>query len=158
MQYFITKKNIKQSIKNLSSFFKEKGFDIPQNMFLEGFSKALFYKNWNTLEGITNNGDIIKHFKNRKTYMLELEVNLDKEYIKKCLLDSFLEAGCELELISFIQNGESFHFEFEFPKSSNNFLTGMIIFTGKIKKHKPKRLEMLRINIEKENLIDFMKI
>lgn len=158
MQYSITKKNVKQSIKNLSTFFKEKGFNIPQNIFIEGFSKALFFKNWNTLEGMTTNGNVITHLKNKKTYLLEIDINLDKDYVHKELLSSFAEANCEVEVTNFIHNGNSFHFEFSFPKSNNNFLTGMVLFAKRMQPHSPTRFEMVRMTIEKENLIGFLNI
>lgn len=47
--YKFTLKNIKQSIFNLETFFKEKGYDIPHSTLLHGFSKALFFPNWNTM-------------------------------------------------------------------------------------------------------------
>ena len=46
MKYDINFKNIKQSATNLGEYLKE--FNIPHNKILEGFSRALFYKNWNT--------------------------------------------------------------------------------------------------------------
>lgn len=73
MQYTINTKNIKQSVQNVVSFLKEKNISIPRNVVLELFAKALFYKNWNTLKGLTDSPKIISHLKDTKRYMIKIE-------------------------------------------------------------------------------------
>ena len=77
MQYTINKKNVKQSIQNLSRFLKEKGYDIPRNIILDAFSKSIFYKNWNTLEAITEKPQIIQYIPEKKVYLIEVDCELN---------------------------------------------------------------------------------
>lgn len=158
MQYFINKKNIKQSIQNISSFLKEKNFDIPRNIILEAFSKALFFKNYNTLEGITSKPNIIEHFPDKKAYMIEVEANISSEKFLQ-VFDLALEYGkCQAHINNFVHENYVYHLEISFPKTNDNFLIAMFYLASYLKPYSVKRFDLLRIVIEKENLLEAIKL
>lgn len=158
MQYFINKKNIKQSIQNLSGFLKEKNFDIPRNILLEGFSKALFFKNYNTLEGLSSKPNIIEHLPEKKAYMIEVEASINSEKFLE-LFDLALQDGkCQATINNFVHENNIYHLEISFPKTTDNFLIAMFYLASYLKPYSVKRFELLRILFEKESLLDAMKL
>ena len=160
MNYLINKKNIKQSVQNLSSFFKEKGFDIPRNVLLDAFSKSLFYKNWNTLEGLSTKPDRIKNYPNKRAYMIEIECDLTKENLLTLLKKSFEEGKCNAIIENVLSEKNVHHFEIAFPVNSDNFLTSMFLLVRSLKNDnvKVKRFDLLRIMFEKESLLRAMDL
>lgn len=158
MQYFINKKNVKQSIQNLSSFLKEKGFDIPRHLILDAFSKSIFFKNWNTLEGITSKPSIIEHMPEKRAYMIEIEGNIPSEKLLKLVKDSFEEGKCHVVMDNFTTQDNVCHFEFSFPGKSDNFLTAMFLIASSLKPYQITRFDMLRILFEKESLLAAVNI
>lgn len=158
MQYFINKKNIKQSIQNLSSFLKDKGYEIPRNIILEAFSKSLFFKNWNTLEGLSTKPDLINHIPEKKSYMIEVECSLSKDLFLKALNDSFSQGKCHVNVDNFIYEEKKFHVEISFPHKNDNFLTAMFILASSLKSYQVTRFDLLRIVFEKENLLPAVEL
>lgn len=158
MQYFINKKNIKQSIQNLNHFLIEKGYNVPRNILLEGFSKALFFKNWNTLEGLTSKPTIIQHISERKSYMIEVEGEISQEKIIDFIKQSFKEGNCHAVMDNFIGDNNSYHIEISFPGKNDNFLTSMFLLANYLKPYQIKRFELLRIVLEKENLLGALNL
>lgn len=158
MQYFINKKNIKQSIQNLSSFLKDKGYEIPRNIILEAFSKSLFFKNWNTLEGLSTKPDLISHMPVKKSYMIEVECSLSKESFIKALTDSFVQGKCHVTIDNFLYEDKKFHVEISFPNKNDNFLTAMFILASSLKPYHVTRFDLLRIIFEKENLLPAVQL
>lgn len=158
MQYFINKKTVKQSVQNLNSFLKEKGFDIPRNIILEAFSKSIFFKNWNTLEGMTSKPEIIQHFQEKKSYMIEVECSIQENLFLKLINDSFLEGKCQATIENFITQDNVFHVEISFKHKTDNFLTAMFIMATSLKQYHVKRFDLLRIVFEKENLLPAVQL
>jgi hypothetical protein len=152
MQYFINKKNIKQSVNNISNFLIEKKIDIPKNIILELFSKGLFFKNWNTLNGLCSKPKIIQNLSNRKAYLLEIDTDLNEKELLKLVKNSFKEGNCNCSIDNFLFEDNSFHLEINFPNKTDNFLTGIFILSEELKKFNTTRCEIFRIVFEKENL------
>ncbi len=155
MQYVLSKKNIKQSIQNLSSFFKEKGLDIPKNLILEGFSKALFFKNWNTLEGVATKPDQIQYYAEKKLYLIEVECDLDQKSIRGNLTMAFIKCNCYAHIDNEISDNKCHHFEISFPEKTDNFLTAMFLFAESLKIYNVTRFDILRIVKEKESMMAY---
>lgn len=158
MQYFINKKNIKQSVQNLSSFLKEKGFDIPRNIILEAFSKSLFFKNWNTLEGISSKPSIIEHLPQKKSYMIEVEGKVSREVFLDLVKTSFEEGHCHAVMDTFLHENNCYHVEISFPGKNDNFLTSMFLLASSLKTYQITRFDILRIVFEKESLLEAVKL
>lgn len=158
MLYLISKKNVKQSIQNLADHLKSKNIDIPRNVLLEGFAKALFFKNWNTLEGLSTKPNIIEHYPNRTTYMVEIDCLASKEEMLAMVDRCLAKAKCEARLDNFLHNKQSFHFEFSFKSRTDNFLTAMFLIAQELKPYKPTRFERLRVVFEKESLLKAVDI
>lgn len=158
MQYFINKKNIKQSVQNLSSFFKEKGFDIPRHLLLDAFSKSIFFKNWNTLEGITSKPTIIAHIPSKKAYMIEIEGRITQQQLLTLIKDSFSDGKCSATIDNFIGEDNNYHLEISFPSTTDNFLTAMFLLASSLKSYHISRFDMLRIIFEKESLLEAVKL
>lgn len=158
MQYFINKKNIKQSVQNLSHFLKEKGFDIPRNIILEAFSKALFFKNYNTLEGMSSKPTIIEHLPERKSYMIEVEGNVPHTIFMQLIKDSFEEGQCHAVINNVLYDNQTHHVEISFPSKNDNFLTAMFLLASSLKPYHITRFDILRIIFEKESLLEAVKL
>lgn len=158
MFYFISKKNVKQSIQNLAEHLKSKNIDVPRNVLLEGFAKALFFKNWNTLEGLSTKPNIIEHYSNRKTYMVEIECSADRDEMLKIVQNCLTNAKCEAQIGNFIYDKNAFHFEFNFKSRTDNFLTAMILLAQELKVYQVKRFDYMRIVFEKESLLKAVDI
>ena len=158
MQYFINKKNIKQSIQNIHHFLIEKGYDIPRNILLEGFSKALFFKNWNTLEGLTSKPTIIQNIPERRSYMIEIEGKISQNQVLDFIKESFKEGNCHAIMDNFICDDSSYHIEISFPGKNDNFLTSMFLLANYLKTYQIQRFELLRIVLEKENLLGALNL
>ena len=158
MQYTINKKNVKQSIQNLSSFLKEKGYDIPRNIILDAFSKSIFYKNWNTLEGITEKPQIIQYIPEKKIYFIELDCELNENDFLNVFKKVFLEAKCQANINNFKSFKNSYHVEITFPNKNDNFLTAMFLLSDNLKLHNVTRFDILRVFVEKENLLPTINI
>ena len=158
MQYTINKKNVKQSIQNLSSFLKEKGYDIPRNIILDAFSKSIFYKNWNTLEGITEKPQIIQYIPEKKIYFVELDCELNENDFLNVFKKVFLEAKCQANINNFKSFKNSYHVEITFPDKNDNFLTAMFLLSDNLKLHNVTRFDILRVFVEKENLLPAINI
>jgi len=158
MQYFINKKNIKQSVQNLSHFLKEKGFDIPRNIILEAFSKSLFFKNWNTLEGLSSKPSIIEHVPHKRGYMIEVEGKVSHEVFIDLIKKSFEEGNCHVSMDNFLYEDGSYHVEISFPGKNDNFLTAMFLLASSLKPYHITRFDILRIIFEKESLLEAVKL
>jgi hypothetical protein len=158
MQYFINKKNIKQSVQNLSNFLKEKGFNIPRNIILEAFSKSLFFKNWNTLEGLSSKPSIIEHLPHKKSYMIEVEGNVPHEFFLSLIKESFEQGNCHVSIDNFLYKNGQYHVEISFPGKNDNFLTSMFYFAASLKPYQITRFDILRIVFEKESLLQAVNL
>ena len=158
MQYTINKKNVKQSIQNLSRFLKEKGYDIPRNIILDSFSKSIFFKNWNTLEAITEKPQIIQYIPEKKVYLIEVDCELNENDFLNVLKKVFLEAKCQANINDFKFFKNSYHVEITFPNKNDNFLTAMFLLSDNLKLHNVTRFDILRIFVEKENLLPAINI
>lgn len=153
MHYTINKKNIKQSIKNLNYFFKENNFQIPLNILSEAFSKSLFFKNYNTLEGITSKPKVIQSIPEIKNYMIEIDCSLNKNDLLNLIKKSFEDGKCNANIDNFLSEDKSYHLEISFPQNTDNFLTAMFLLASSLKNYNVTRFELLRIVFEKENLL-----
>lgn len=153
MKYDINLKNIKQSVNNLSDSLKE--FDIPRNRILEAFAKAIFFKNWNTLQGLSQKPQIIQHLKIEKKYLFEIDAKITRDELLEKLKNSFKVAKAHLQLTNFLENNGSFHIELNLIKNDNNILTAMFIFAQELKSYSVTRFDYCRVVCEKES---FMKI
>lgn len=158
MQYFINKKNIKQSVQNLSNFLKEKNFDIPRNIIFEAFSKALFFKNYNTLEGLSSKPSIIEHLPEKKSYMIEVEANITSEKFLEIFHQSIEHGKCEINIHNFLHENQVYHMEIGFPRTNDNFLIAMFFLASFLKPYQVKRFDLLRIVFEKESLLGAMQL
>lgn len=158
MQYFINKKNIKQSIQNLSNFFKEKNLDIPRNILLEGFSKALFFKNYNTLEAISSKPNMIEHLPEKKAYMIEVEASITSEKFLEIFHKAIQDGKCQININNFAHDNTTYHLEIGFPQSTDNFLIAMFYLASYLKPYQVKRFDLLRIVFEKESLLAAMHL
>lgn len=158
MQYFINRKNIKQSIQNMVSFFEEKGLNIPRHLILEAFSKALFFKNYNTLEGMSSKPTIIEHLPERKNYMIEVEGNVPHTIFMQLIKDSFEEGQCHAVINNVLHDNQTHHIEISFPSKNDNFLTAMFLLASSLKSYHITRFDLLRIVFEKESLLEAVKL
>ena len=155
MKYDINLKNIKQSTANLGEYLKE--FDIPHNKILEGFSRSLFYKNWNTLQGVSTKPQIIKHLDVEKRYLFEIEATINREKILSILKESFSFTKAQLDLITLLQDGNYFHIALDLRKSDTNILTAMFVFAERLKPYDVTRFDYCRITCEKESFMQMYK-
>ena len=158
MFYFITKKNAKQSVQNLAEHLKSKNIDIPRSVLLEGFAKAMFFKNWNTLEGLSTKPNIIEHYTNRITYMVEIDCSANKDEMLKLINRCLTDAKCDVQLTNYLYDNNAFHFELSFKRREDNFLTAMFLLAQELKSFQVTRFEQLRVVFEKESLIDAIKL
>jgi hypothetical protein len=157
MQYDINTKNIKQSASNLSNFFKEKNIDIPKSTILEAISKVFFFRNWNTLEGLSTKPQIIQHLKENKSYLIEIECSLTKNDLLSLIKKSFLKANAHFQLDNFIHENNYSHVNINLTKSTDNFLTAMFILCENIKPYDVKKFEFIRIIQEKESMMSYFE-
>lgn len=164
MKYIINSKNIKQSIGKLSHYLKEKNFNIPHNVMLEAFAKALFLRNWNTLQSIMNKTDSIKEIECQYQYILEITIDMNKPALLKILEQSFIKANAKLNIDKFSLLNEDnikdniLHHQIIFNMQGNgeNFLTALFILCEQLKSIKvPENIEYCRIKVEKESLLEY---
>jgi hypothetical protein len=155
MKYTINLKNVKQSVAHLNESLKE--FNIPHNKMLDSFSKALYYKNWNTLYSLATNPSIISQQEEVKKYLFEIEANITKSQLLTLLKTSFLKANALLSIDNFFQNDCFFHIELNLKKSDTNILTAMFLLADSLKNHDVKKFDYCRIVCEKESFMDFYK-
>lgn len=157
MQYRLNKRNIKQSLQNLHNFFREKEIHIPRHILLDAIAKVFFVKNYNTLEGVITKPSIIGHIADCKVYMVEIESTLDKKQLTSLMYDAFVQAQCSATLDMVLYENGIFHADIVFPQNSNNFLTAMLLLSDVLKKYQVKRFELLRMTVERENLLGFVE-
>jgi hypothetical protein len=155
MKYDINLKNIKQSAVNLGEYLKE--FNIPHNKILEGFSRSLFYKNWNTLQGVSTKPQIIEHLDVEKRYLFEIEANITREKLSTILKEAFAFSKAQLELITLLQDGNYFHIALDLRKSDTNILTAMFVFAERLKPYDVKKFDYCRIVCEKESFMQMYR-
>lgn len=155
MKYDINLKNIKQSVNNLADSLKE--YNIPRNQILEAFARSIFFKNWNTLQGIGKKPHIIEHLDIQKRYFFEIDANVSREELLKKLKSSFEKANANLELINLIEDKKSFHMEINVLKSDKNILTAMFLFAEELKSHNVTRFDYCRVVCEKESFMAMYK-
>lgn len=153
MKYDINIKHIKQSVNNLSESLKD--FDIPRNRLLEAFAKSLFFKNWNTVQGLVKKPQIIQHLNIEKKYLFEIDAKINREELLKKLKSSFNSAKANIELTNFLEDNGSFHIELNLLKNDKNILTAMFIFAQELKDYRVTRFDYCRVVCEKES---FMKM
>lgn len=160
MKYDITKKSVKQSIKNMSDYFNSRGFKIPLNVISEGFSKGLFFKDWNTLSGLFSRPGVINHYpSDLRKYLFEIECDIDVNILHQMLLKAFSNYKCNAVVNNIISDSVTHHFEISFlENNSNNFLTSLIVFTNSLKKYNVTRCDVLRIEIKKESLLEALNL
>lgn len=159
MKYEINRKNIKQSVTTLATFLTQNGFKIPRHLILDAFSKTLFFKNWNTLEGMSTDPEQIRYIKKEKRYIFEIEIrNCTKETVLNLFTDSFTEANATFNMVNFLNDGDKYHIELDMIKGANNTITAIIILGKKLKpKYEVIRLDLCRIEVDTEQLIGLVK-
>jgi len=159
MKYETTKQNIKNSAKNLSKYLMEQGISLPNNKILEAIAKVFFMKNWNTLEGVITNPEIVKTIENKKTYLIETEVNCNKEALLKLFRASFLEGRCQFNLVDYKERNHVHLIELDLTTNNDNIITALFILGEKFKKspYTVKRMDLVRLFVEKESLTPLFK-
>lgn len=159
MKYEATKQNIKSSAKNLSKYLMEQGISLPQNKILEAIAKVFFMKNWNTLEGSITNPEIVNHIENKKTYLIETEVNCKKEILLQLFRDSFKEGRCQFNLVDYKERGNVHLIELDLTSNNDNIITALFILGEKFKTstYIVKRMDLVRLFVEKESLTPLFK-
>lgn len=159
MKYEATKQNIKNSAKNLSKYLMEQGISLPNNKVLEAIAKVFFMKNWNTLEGSITNPEIVKNIKNKKTYLIETEVNCSKEALLKLFRESFIEGRCQFNLVDYKERDNLHLIELDLTTNNDNIITALFILVEKLKKstYTVKRMDLVRLFIEKKSLTALFK-
>lgn len=156
MNYELNKKNIKQSVKNLSLFLNQEGIFIERHKLLEGVSKLFFMKNWQTLEGVVTNPEQIKYIKNNKKYLIQIEIDCSKDKLMDLFKHAFKESKCQFNVVNY-QNRNSIHLiELDLSNNNDNLITALFVFSNKIKEtnYIVKKMEMARIFTEKEDLTE----
>lgn len=157
MKYLLTLKNIKQSISIFGQCLKEQGYDIPKHVMFESFSKSLFFKNWNTLEGIATSPEQIKHYDVEKKYIFELQANIDKSSLFGLLKDCFKRADALFEFNDFLQSKNHYSFTIDMRKRDKNILTAMFLLCEELKNYQVEKFEFCRIYCEKESFMEYFK-
>lgn len=158
MQYLLNKRNIKQSLQNLSTQLKEKGYNIPRHILLDALARVLFFKNYNTLDGRISSPHVIEYIPNTRFYMLEIESDISKETLLTYIYHSLQEAKCQARVDNVIFEQGCMHVELHFDHNSNNFLTAMIHLATHCKPHKITRLDFLRVVVERESVLGFVSL
>lgn len=166
MIYNINSKNVKQSLSNLSLYLKEKGFNIPHNVMLDGFAKALFLKNWNTLSATMQKPVSIQDIEAEYKYILEIEIDLSQSILRLIIEEAFAEAKATLYIDSFVclnkdnkDETPKYQIILNLAKGSNNTLTGFMLLGEKFKSIPiiPTNMEFCRIQIQKESFMTYFK-
>jgi hypothetical protein len=159
MKYETTKQNIKASAKNLSNYLLEQGVSLPNNKILEALSKVFFMKNWNTLEGSITNPEVSKNIINKKTYLIETDVDCSKETLLKLFREAFAEGKCLFNLVDYQERGNIHLIELDLTKNNDNIITALFVLGEKFKKSKytVKRMDLVRMFTEKESLTALFK-
>ena len=137
----------------------EQGISLPNNKILEAIAKVFFMKNWNTLEGVITNPEIVKTIENKKTYLIETEVNCNKEALLKLFRASFLEGRCQFNLVDYKERNHVHLIELDLTTNNDNIITALFILGEKFKKspYTVKRMDLVRLFVEKESLTPLFK-
>lgn len=125
---------------------------MPKNVALEALAKSLFFKNWNTLEGLANSTDIIAHVRPEKYYAIEIECSATKKEIQAEIADAFTKAQVNPAVEDFRMNGNRFYFVIDLLKSDKNVLLAIVFLQQNLKNYSLKSFNLLRVIFEKENL------
>jgi hypothetical protein len=159
MQYNITTKNVKQSVANLSNYFKDKGYKIPHSAVIEGFAKSLFFRNWNTLEAISDTVEIIEHIKPASTYLVEFDLQIDNKTLREIVEKSFSEGYTVINIKSLRSDGNQHHMELHSEIFMNNLMSGLAFLCQNLKEkgYVPTRMDYCMISISKESYMSYFK-
>lgn len=157
MQYNITTKNVKQSVTNLSNYFKTKGYKIPHSAVIEGFAKSLFFRNYNTLEAISESVEIIEHIKPESRYLVELDVDIDNKTLKSLIEKSFEEGYTVIKINSVKSDGNKHHIELQSTIVMNNLMSGLVYLCENLKQNGyiPTRMDYCMISVSKESFMRY---
>lgn len=159
MKYEISKKNIKQSVQNLTNILNKNGIIVPRNIALEAIAKVFFMKNWNTLEGVSTDPEKIKYIEKQKLYLIEIDTNCPKEKLLDLLKISFKQGNCLFNMTNFNNHKSLNLIELDLTKNNNNIITALFFFKENIEKtsYIINRMDMARLFSEKENLTELFK-
>jgi len=155
MKYDINLKNIKQSASLLGKSLG--AYNVPHSAILEAFSHSLYYKNYNTLQGVCTKPQLIEHYKPHKYYLFELEAGIDKATLLRLLREAFIKAKAEFHLSDFIQEKNYYHFKIDLTKSDTNILTAIFLLCDQLKSYHVSDMKYCRVLCEKESFMGYFK-
>lgn len=158
-KFLVNKKSTKQSLKNLSVFFKDKGYSIPHHVLLEALAKVFFVKNWNTLKAMSESNNELPLYKNESKYIFILKAKHDADIV----LDIFKTILSQNQSFDFyienmILEDNTYYIYFSTRKTFNNWITYLILVGDAIKNRNIKidRFEYVRQVVTVENFIPYL--
>ncbi len=131
--FVVSRKNVKQAIKNVSAYLKQAGFSIPHTTLLDLTAKMFFAKNWQTLNA---SFDTPEERQVKKEKVLVIDTPLGIPQLKALFEEIGKKANClySIEEIREYGSKKEFYFSVKLQNGiESNFLVFMFLLAQHLK-------------------------